>query len=102
MKHSIRITTAESMLINKALRADLQNEIDNKMASLLIDRINEVVAYDLEDNRCENCENYKQTQKRKGLCKKRSSSYWQDIRAGRTRACKRYFERRNTDGTLHN
>lgn len=48
MKHKIELSTVEIMLIDKALRLDMQNDVDNDMASLLVDRLNEIVKRDLE------------------------------------------------------
>lgn len=50
MEHIIKITTVEALLINKALRMDLHNEVDNQMAKIVVDRINDVVTEDLRKN----------------------------------------------------
>lgn len=96
MKHNISITTAEALLINKALRMDMQNEIDNDMALKLIYDINGIVTYDLRDYRCRDCKYYEARQgvhKQRGKCTKKSNYAWEDVRYGRTKACKKYFEK---------
>lgn len=47
MKHRITITTIDALVIIKALRNDLGNETDNRLAENLIDNITEKVAKDL-------------------------------------------------------
>lgn len=47
MKHNITLTTIEIMLIIKALRFDMQNDIDNKMAEILIEKLTDGVVKDL-------------------------------------------------------
>lgn len=88
------MTTVEAMLLTKALASDLGNEIDNDMAKRLYERIKESVGYDLKDYRCNNCVHYKigRYRKNRGECKVRSGYGYTDIRYGRTKACKKYFE----------
>ncbi len=47
MNHKITITTVETLVINKALRQDLGNDIDNEMAQNIIKKINDIVKNDL-------------------------------------------------------
>lgn len=54
MKHKISITTVEALVINKALRMDLQNEVDNEIARQIIDRINLTVKKDLKEKEQKN------------------------------------------------
>lgn len=62
MKHKIEITTVEALIINKALRMDLGNDIDNDMAKIMIDKINRIIEKDLKKqkptdltNKCGSC-----------------------------------------------
>lgn len=63
MKHQISISTVDALVINKALRMDLQNEVDNEIAKQIIDRINLTVEKDLKKrkqptdltNKCGSC-----------------------------------------------
>lgn len=63
MKHQINISTVDALVINKALRMDLQNEVDNEIARQIIDRINLTVEKDLKkrtqptdlNNKCGSC-----------------------------------------------
>lgn len=47
MIHKIKISTAEALTINKALRMDLGNDTDNYIAASLIERINKSVIKNL-------------------------------------------------------
>lgn len=49
MKHIISLSTTDILLINKALRLDMQNVVDNELAKRLIDKLNDTVAKDLEE-----------------------------------------------------
>ena len=63
MKHQISISTIDALVINKALRTDLNNEVDNEIARQIIDRINLIVEKDLKrrkqptdlTNKCGSC-----------------------------------------------
>lgn len=63
MKHQISISTVDALVINKALRMDLQNEVDNEIARQIIDRINLTVEKNLKKrtqptdltNKCGSC-----------------------------------------------
>lgn len=48
MTHKITVNTVEVLLLTKALRLDMQNEVDNAMAEKLIDRILLTVEKDLK------------------------------------------------------
>ena len=96
MKHQVSITTAEALVINKALRMDLGNEVDNALAKRLIEQINDKVTYDLQDYRCENCKKFDRNQgknRAKGCCVARSGWGYKDMRYARSKACKSYFEK---------
>lgn len=56
MKHTVEISTVEALLINKALRLDMQNGADNEMAENLIDKINRRVEKDLATTKITNLE----------------------------------------------
>lgn len=47
MNHKITLTTAEVLVINKALRLDMGNLVDDEISARIIDKMNEVVAHDL-------------------------------------------------------
>lgn len=62
MTHKISVNTVEVLLLTKALRLDMQNEVDNAMAEKLIDRILLIVEKDMKQkkptdltNKCGSC-----------------------------------------------
>lgn len=93
MNHVLTISTADVMLICKALQMDMQNDVDNEMAKRLHDKIADGVAYDLKDYRCENCKHFQIYQDRpnKGRCVLKSK-ICDHMKYKKTRACRKYFE----------
>lgn len=96
MKHQISISTVDALVINKALRMDLQNEVDNEIARQIIDRINLTVEKDLKKrtqptdltNKCGSCKwaNPKRKSYINCVCPSKKPNWF----ARTNKACKKY------------
>lgn len=98
--HNIPLSTVEILLINKALRLDMQNDLDNEIALSLIDKLNNAVVKDMKKkkvvdltNKCGSC---KWARPRHGTyidctCPSKKPNFF----ARTTRACKKYEKEKN-------
>ena len=107
MTHKITVNTVEVLLLTKALRLDMQNEVDNAMAEKLIDRILLTVEKDIKQkkptdltNKCGSCvwakPHYRGTQKVNCYidctCPSKNPNWF-----ARTNKCCRFYEQKGAE-----